>query len=513
MTLNNIILRSVFFAAFGLLASCNGESASVEVPTPPIWQNPHLADNNFSGVHFNAYQTDTTSEVGPASFENQRVDSGVIGPIPFGIAATITFDNERRLITLWSGAEVETSGVSVMPITGRKLLLMDPETLEIIDEQELPSSSGGGGTGFGSGAYFDLDKLGRAILPTTTTEIRIYSVFDNNTLGNIRDDEFVLDRTIDLSGPLSKSTITSIIPDRDGNIWFITEDGKVGYVDPDTFQPADNAKFVDLRDLPEGSKEEGITNSVATDEDGGVYVNSNHALYRFEEGAGASDPIVVWKTTYDRGSPPNKPGQVDVGSGTTPTLFNDFAGNKFVVITDNADPFMHVNVYNRETGELVAQQAVFGAGEGANENSLIAVNHSIVVENNYGYNTNTEEGVNSTLGPKTTVGGQTRVDFDPETGDSWVVWEKPTVIPSVVSQLSTSDGYIYTYTKKTTGWFFTAIDFMTGDTIAETQVFPDDPLGISANNNYAGIGILDGDAYLAVFHGIVAWRGEGQGPL
>ena len=188
--------------------------------------------------------------------------------------------------------------------------------------------------------------------------------------------------------------------------------------------------------------------------------------------------------------------------------------SQFVAITDNADPFMHVNVYNRETGELVAQQAVFGAGEGANENSLIAVNHSIVVENNYGYNTNTEEGVNSTLGPKTTVGGQTRVDFDPETGDSWVVWEKPTVIPSVVSQLSTSDGYIYTYTKKTTGWFFTAIDFMTGDTIAETQVvIPDDPLGIAANNNYGGIGILDGDAYLAVFHGIVAWRGEGQGPL
>ena len=141
MTLNNIILRSVFFAAFGLLASCNGESTSVEVPTPPIWQNSHLADNNFSGVHFNAYQTDTTSEVGPASFENQRVDSGVIGgPIPFGIAATITFDNERRLITLWSGAEVETAGGGVMPINGRKLLLMDPETLEIINELELPSS-------------------------------------------------------------------------------------------------------------------------------------------------------------------------------------------------------------------------------------------------------------------------------------------------------------------------------------------------------------------------------------
>ena len=59
MTLNNIILRSVFFAAFGLLVSLSGELAFAQVNTPPIWQNPHLAENNFSGVHFNAYQTDT----------------------------------------------------------------------------------------------------------------------------------------------------------------------------------------------------------------------------------------------------------------------------------------------------------------------------------------------------------------------------------------------------------------------------------------------------------------------
>ena len=130
MTLNNIILRSVFFAAFGLLVSLSGELAFAQVNTPPIWQNPHLAENNFSGVHFNAYQTDTTSEFGPASFEHLSVESGVIGPIPFGIAASITFDDEGRLITLWNGAGVETSGVrrggsggGVMPTTRRKLVL------------------------------------------------------------------------------------------------------------------------------------------------------------------------------------------------------------------------------------------------------------------------------------------------------------------------------------------------------------------------------------------------------
>ena len=57
---------------------------------------------------------------------------------------------------------------------------------------------------------------------------------------------------------------------------------------------------------------------------------------------------------------------------------------------------MHVNVYNRQTGVLVAQQAVFSAFPGRNacENSLIAVNHSIIVENNYG-----NASVLNTLGP------------------------------------------------------------------------------------------------------------------
>jgi hypothetical protein len=55
--------------------------------------------------------------------------------------------------------------------------------------------------------------------------------------------------------------------------------------------------------------------------------------------------------TYDRGST-TKPGQIQQGSGTTPTCFDDFAGNQFVA--------------------------------GATENSLIAVHDSIIVENNYG---------------------------------------------------------------------------------------------------------------------------------
>src|SRR5262249_42432732 len=153
---------------------------------------------------------------------------------------------------------------------------------------------------------------------------------------------------------------------------------------------------------------------------------------------------------------------------------------------------------DRQTGALVAQQAVFSAFPNFNacENSLIAVNNSIIIENNYGNAT-----VLSTFGPLTTVPGVDRVDFDPTTGQSAVVWANTTVaIPSVVSQLSTGDGFVYTYAKDASGWYFGALDFHTGSLVAQSRVpLSDDLGGLLANNWYSGLGIgPDGSAYVGV---------------
>jgi hypothetical protein len=138
------------------------------------------------------------------------------------------------------------------------------------------------------------------------------------------------------------------------------------------------------------------------------------------------------------------------------------------------------------------------------------VNHSIIVENNYG-----NASVLNTLGPLTTVPGVDRVDFDPATGQSQVVWENTTVaVPSVVSQLSTGDGLVYTYAKDHEGWYFAALDFQTGSLVVQSRVPWSNRLGGAlANNFYAGLGIgPDGSAYVGVFGGIVAWRPRGSRP-
>jgi hypothetical protein len=479
-----------------LSVACVAEAQNVPaIPTPPIFQNPFMGQNNFSEVHFNSFQTDTTSVRGPASAPSQTLQQGLLSP-PTAIAATIAFNSSGQILT-------ERVGPSLPGYDDQTLLLINPATLQVLAETSLPpKATSSGAVSFGGGGYFYVDNLDRVVCITAysvfspTQQIRIYRVVNNN--------QFKLVQTYDLTAEINDpgDILNSVLPDSAGNLWFITHNALVGYVNP----VSGTINITSLRNVPDANPCETISKSFATDANGGVYVVSDYALYRFQVGPGGT-PQNTWRSAYDRGDR-MKPGQNQQGSGTTPTLFNDFAGNQFVTIADNADPVMNVNVYNRQTGALVAQQAVFSAfsGQNACENSLIAVNHSIIVENNYG-----NASVLSTFGSMTTVPGVDRVDFNPTTGTSQVVWENATVaIPSVVSQLSTGDGLVYTYAKDAQGWYWGALDFQDGSLTAQSRVLLSNQLGgILANNFYSGIGIgPDGSAYVGVFGGVLAWRPE-----
>ena len=477
-------------AAIILAIAATASQANDAIPTPPIFQNPFMAPNNFSEIHFNSFQTDTTSVSGPASASSQAVQQGLLRPIP-GIGASIAFNSSGQLLTVRVGPSHTVAHENFIT-----LLLIDPVTLKVLDHVDLPPKSRSGGpVSFSGGGYFYEDNQDRAVTITANQQIRIYGVQNN---------QFESPITYDLSTQINNPSdaLVSVVPDSAGNLWFNTAQANVGYVDPTT----GTINIVNLRTLKGGDPDETISKSFATDGNGGVYILSTYALYRFQVGPDGT-PLKTWRSMYNRGRR-EKPGQNQQGSGTTPTLFNDFASNQFVAIADNADPWMHVNVYNRQTGALVAQHRVFIAFplRNACENSLIAVNHSIIIENNYGNST-----IASTLGRLTTVPGIDRVDFDPRTGQSQVVWENDTVaIPSVVTQLSTGDGLVYTYAKDAKGWYFAALDFQDGSLVAKSRVPLSNVLGgVLANNFYSGISIgPDGSAYVGVFGGFLAWRPE-----
>ena len=102
-------------------------------------------------------------------------------------------------------------------------------------------------------------------------------------------------------------------------------------------------------------------------------------------------PHEIWSRPY-RNIGIQKPGQINAGSGTTPTLVGPVSGHysttpEYVAITDNADP-MDVVVYRtadhlrRGQHRVVCTVPVFNKGASDDENSLISLGRSLIVENN-----------------------------------------------------------------------------------------------------------------------------------
>jgi hypothetical protein len=431
------------------------------VPSPP--RNPFMAPNGRSNIHDDAYMTDTYTGPGP-------LGDGLEPSSLFSReCASVTFDSQGRIVTICVGLD--------RPV----LALLDPHSLATLAAMPLPVRNLTSGTNpftdFSGGGYFYLDEGDHAVLPTNDRHLLV--------VGETPAPGFQVIRDYDLTGAVpSGDAIESALPDWSGRFWFVTRQGIVGTVD----RASGTVQTMQLAG-------EGISNSFAVDETGGVYIVSDHALYRFDAGP-AGAPVVTWREVYPN-SGIHKPGQSDAGSGTTPTLM----GDGWVAITDNADP-MDVVVYRRGravTGSrLVCSAPVFRAGASATDQSLIATDRSIVAENNYGYS-----GVTATMNGGVTEPGLARVDV--VKGRCRNVWTSDERAPSVVPKLSLANGLLYTYTKpkrsdSVDAWYLTALDFRTGRTVYRRPA----GTGFGFNNNYAPVTLgPDGTAYVGVLGGLV----------
>jgi hypothetical protein len=479
------------------------------IPKPisalPVPEDPFMAPNGRSNIHMDAYMSDTYATAGPLGHA-PTVKSAVL----LGIGGTVTFDRAGRIIVMAIGK------------ASRRLLLLDPVTLGLEavpfplpsppPSADLPR---GIETSFGGGGYYFLDELDRAVLPTADRLIWVVE----EAAGPPPHFEKV--NSCDPQVPPDQD-IQSVLPDAQGRLWFTTS----GTTDPTTGNATSPAwvgtlvftsstgctvKTLQLGTTP--TTYESISKSFAVEPvatSGGVFIVSDYAMYRFDAAADGT-PQITWREAYDRGTYPPKPGQIQVGSGTTPTLM----GTDFVTITDNASPQMDVLVYRRaaqvQGSRLVCKVPVFEPGMSDTENSLIATNQSIVVENNYGYS-----GPEATLFNRATEPGITRIDLNADQSGCRTVWtNNQERVPSVVSQMSLATGLVYTYTKDpdscrfpgpcyTAAWYLTAIDFASGETVFKRL----GGTGIFYNNHYSGVylGPDQKTAYVGVIGGIIAIR-------
>jgi hypothetical protein len=450
------------------------------IPATP--QNPFMAPNGQSEIHDDGWQTDVTRWGGPLGHSPQQVSSDINRD-----CGSITFDSQGRVISICVGA------------SGPQLYMFDPNTLETLatfqlpPRQQVPSNIFQDFTG---GGYFYLDNQDRVVAATTTHHIYVIA----ETPGS---PGFTLQHDYDLTSVLTSSeNITSALPNSNGLLWFVTKtDGVVGTVEEASGQ-------IHTMHLGNGAVGE-IENSFATDQNGVVYIATNRKLYRFAAGSDGV-PKVVWQVTYPN-SFEHKPGQVDDGTGTTPTVMP----GGYVNITDNADP-MDVVVYRTAanptklvgTGRrrrrvalprMVCKVPIFSKGQSADENSIIAAGRFMVAENNFGYNDPTS------VQGKVTTPGFVRVDLNATGTGCQKVWTNTTEsAPTVVSKVTLAGGLIYTYTVDANNdWYWTTLDLQTGKVDYKAYA----GTGLGYNNNYSGISISPtGTEYVGALGGIIALK-------
>ncbi|MEV0355814.1 hypothetical protein AB0H71_07065 [Nocardia sp. NPDC050697] len=435
-------MRSLVLAAAVWLLAAPGVAHAV--PQPP---HPFLGPAGSATMHGDAGSSDTTPYSGPGT-----------GPLavradPLAAACPTLLQGRDGLVVALC-----TSIAGQVPTVH----LLDPEHGSLA---ALPLVKGS----LLGGVYAYLDQDDRLVaVDGERALVRVAHHRDADGRWRLE----IAERT-DLSGAIPQGdSVTGLVPDWSGNVWFATGRGVAGLRTPDG-----RTSTVDLG--------EQVANSISAAPDGHVAVATTHALYELTAPGGAAR--IAWRAPYDRGTA-RKPGQLSHGTGSTPTYFGPRTGSEYLTIVDSADAGVRVLVFRSGTGELVCAQPVLTAGGPGSENSPIGAGHSVFVAGTYGYPYPTVPGDAGPAVPPTApfTGGLTRVDVDD--AGCHTVWDSA-IRSAAVPHLSTADNLLYTLTRHgpdtatpADGFSVTVLDPATGAVLADSPApgtVLDDPLQMS----------------------------------
>ena len=499
-------------------------------PLTPIekWQHPLLNNNYPSSMHEDSYSSDVSNYSGPIPegvevqyFHVLEKKGEFCGMAPaFNFIAddtlvSLSFGRSKtHLLLLYVGDTIKMLDAVEVPGRGYSALaLASKEKRMALFRNTM------------GGAYSYLSKDRYMYIPGASNDIiRVhvgYGKFDLDIVDYVNMTEQmeygdILDK--ELSGRDRKNMLTAIMPDSDGNVWFTSQQGVVGLIHHaditdngcpkvystlitamglieklNYFIQTDYKNYNDLPDFivnadhitPElreqfrafyqidKSNFEQIQNSFAVGKDG-VYIVSDIALHKliFDEETKSIELDPKWQENFiNKGliyenDNTRKPGHLNAGSGTSPTLLDD----RFVAIVDNDTSQVNICIYSQETGKLINKFPLFKPGAGACENSIVAYKNTLIVANTYGY-----------VDPFTdndTPGGIMRFDYDEKLGEfvqnmTWPAYKGTFDAKSATPKLSTANGMVYVYNRDIGGgptahddWQLTALDFETG-----TRVF------------------------------------------
>jgi hypothetical protein len=445
-----------------------------------------FADTVWPGSHRGSYAQGSSPLAGPTvSQETLSEHLELQGPgVPVITSFSAPYEDGGRAV--WS----------TVTGTDAAIVKIDHETFQIIDwyvpadrEDNPPTFTLGL-----SGAYTAIDKENRFVVGRT----RFVSLFGDEVDGD-RFSPIVLKKRIFVPDEVfcnEDDVIAGMSLTYDGSLAFATELGNLFVLSPnaDPDNPGDipvasandNCKTADPADL------EIVSNSVAADESGGIYLLTSAAMLRFDWDG--SMLTRSWRAEYESAAQSPSPIRLGPGSGSTPSLMGTSADDdRFVVITDG-QALMHLVLFWRDEipqdwqpiapgkdPRIACEFAVdFGTGttEAISEQSVAVRGYSAVVVNNL----LTDPTINppSTLElsavaqnlvsaleggiPQKAPYGVERIDWDPQARTCSTVWANPEIsIPNGIPSISEASGLVYGAGQRDGQWGLEGLDFETGE--------------------------------------------------
>ncbi len=380
--------------------------------------------------------------------------------------------------------------------TDAAIVKVDHETFEIIDwyvpadrEENPPTFTLGL-----SGAYTGIDSKNRFVVGRT----RFVSLFGDEVDGD-RFSPIVLKKRIFIPDEVfcnEDDVIAGMSLAYDGSLVFATELGNLFVLSPD-------ADPNDLGDIPVASANDNcatadpadleiVSNSVAVDESGGIYLLTSAAMYRFNWDG--STLTRAWRAEYQSAEQSPSPIRLGPGSGSTPSLMGTRADDdRFVVITDGQALMNLVLFWRDEIPEdwepiapgkdprIACELPVdFGTGATAaiSEQSVAVRGYSAVVVNNLltdptinppsmlelsAVAQNLVSALEGGIPDKAPYGVE-RIDWDPQTKSCATAWANAQIsIPNGIPAISEASGLVYGAGQRDGQWGLEGLDFETGE--------------------------------------------------
>ena len=455
------------------LEHTNGAKTLPEpLPLQPKWEHPYMKHGYTAAMHEGPRSSDVSNRPGPIP-KNEKVEYFHVlqkGGDFSGMCPTFAFIDDSTMATLSFGRANTTlllldiknklKVLDYLPVPGR-----GSSAFELAGKKgrsKIFSNTAGGAYSYISGKdHIFIPGANNDVLRVRIKDRKFDHKVETLDLKSQIEAGNLVDPHLTEKDQLNK--LTALLPDVDGNLWFTSRQGIIGVIHrtdkttdgcykvyytfvgyhglvekikkhyPGSVKSAEElAKRIDLdsmsleirRELRTTLKidkdtHEEIQNSFSVGKDG-VYIVSNAALYkfRFNEATKRIEMDPKWAKTFKKGdlvydnTLSKRPGHLNAGSGTTPTLLDD----RFVAICDNAPGKINLCIYRQDNGELVSKLPLFGNQGSAVENSAVAYANSYVVGNTYGY---TDP---FTVNP--TPGGLMRFDYDETKGvfekvDNW----------------------------------------------------------------------------------------------